>query len=239
MWEIQHVRFNEVNDKYMMVINEIKTKIASLENQKQSMQEEWNTLLLLEVEGEKHANFDTFQKKLASITNDLNIQKSLLRTAEVRKHTALIDLMPLIEQGRNEFHNDVYEEVNDGTENLKRKRCDYLLACKEVSEIKAKGNAVEKEFNDCIRKAYGYVGDGNGYSKPRRKEYPIVNLHSDYVAVDEHVAPNSQETIKALNGTLPLFVEWYALTGDLVTEREARTLLNERKKQEKEEKQNG
>ncbi len=233
MWEINLERFNEVNDKYVVVINEIKAKISTLENQKQTMQAEWNELLLLEIEGEKHANIDTFQKKLASVINELNVQTSLLKTAEGRKRTALIELMPTIESARNEYHNDVYNEVIAMSDTLKRRRCDYLLACRDVNSVKAKGNEIEGQFNDCIRKAYGYVGDTCGYSKPRRKEYPAVNLHSDHKSIDEPCAPRTQETLVALNtGKLPLFVIWYEFTGELVSEIEARKLLAERKKKE-------
>ena len=240
-WDLQYTIFFETYDKYSLVITEIKAKIAALESQKQAMQEEWNDLLLSEIEGEKHANIDTFQKKIAGVTNELDIQKSLLRTAEGRKSTTLTDLMPLMAQERNGYHNDVYNEVDGMSDNLKRKRCEFLLACAEISEVKAKGNIVEGQFDDCIRKAFGYVGDSNGYSKPRRKTYPMVNLHGTYGEVSEHLAPNTNESLQALNGKLPLFVIWYLVSGgELVTEREARRLLAERKKKEEEEdKKNG
>ncbi|TGE32860.1 hypothetical protein [Desulfosporosinus sp. Sb-LF] len=228
-FEIVSKRFANLNEQGTSTINNLQATLRALEVQLSELKVEWQRMLIREIEGEK-VNLKKCQTRMREVESEISVTKELLATAEYHNKNQLAELIFELEIARNNAHKDICNEVTTKSDNLKRKRCEFLLAAKEIGEIQARGGELERKFLNAVRLAYG--SEQHATYKPSRKVgYPIVNLYSDNEGVFSHVAPNTYEVMDALNfGKVPFFVIWYGLYKELLSENEARKRLEEIKR---------
>ena len=127
-------------------------------------------------------------------------------------------------------HDLAVKESVDEIENRKvealERRCHYLLFIRNLNEPVRAARDVHSQFLTAAHIAGVRDYDRDSISMP------TLNLTGQYGSVHEHLAPLQHEIITAYTqGKVPFFVELYGLTGEMLPEGEARTRLEQMKKE--------
>jgi hypothetical protein len=240
-FETLMAQFDEQHTEGIAKGNELSARLQALQVKSTDLRVQMDDAMQKELNGEK---VDLAKAKRAIVDNHSEIEtvQQLIKANDVRTRSRLTDLLPALEEARSQEHAKNCEEIRQKANDMKRRRCEFLLEARSIGEINGKGRDTESLFQSAIWRTFGNHPYPT-YQASRKAEYPTVNLISNFEGVDAHVAPIQHEIIEAMNlMKVPYFVLWYKLSGELIPENEARRKLDElrqREAQKKEAKSNG
>jgi prefoldin subunit 5 len=216
---------NEINEKLSNVyarIEELKQERSKKEQEKFNLKRKYDDHLIARSLGVATSITDKEAVKVRDEIEVLNKEitsiSDIIETIETFARQKLAEYMPEIEAARNEAIQEHLDALNNTIPDLRRKRAEYLLFVAELNEHKRKAQEIQYEFENICNRL--------GVPNNTRLNIPVLNLFSTHDGADKALGVLQNEVLLAYQtGSLPLWVQYYRETGELVTEDEARELL--------------
>jgi hypothetical protein len=141
---------------------------------------------------------------------------------ERRRNEKMDDYIPELMEAKNEEYTRLHAQATEKLAAFRKLKAEMLLAAVQLHEE-------HREYSQ-IRSELGRVATVIGYRLPTDfSALPTVVVVNHYQP-ETAIAPSERELEDAVGaGKLPAWVEWYGLTGAVVSEQEAHHLLREAK----------
>lgn len=217
--------FKEIKAKYDDIISTILNEKVSLETQIPQAKIDHEQAVMNQVESSTKVTKDATLKaknNIVDLKQGVADAEERLSIAKRIRNQRLKEIFPSVQQEFIEYQQSVSDEILAEADKLKELRCQFLLKAKELHDKALEARSLHNDIG-------GLANEFGGEFKTRLT-LPQLNFVSNFSGTYSHLAPLPQECTQAYGlGIVPAFVEYFALTGDLLEDNQARQKLAELK----------
>ena len=232
MFNELYAKFIEKNTVYETKLQELYKERRELEQKLVQEKEAYDRLLLREIESGKKRNQAELTKALRKGVEDVEKQiKDMDYRIELIQQTKvakLRDMLPELKKAHDLAAQQLVDEIKARKVEAMERRCQYLIFIRNINQPYSQARDIHSQLITAA-----HMAGSNEYDR-ERISMPTLNFTGQYGGVDEHLAPLQHEILEALRlGKVPYFVELYALTGELLSESEARKRIEQMRSEAK------
>lgn len=183
-----------------------------LANRLRSLNEEYAKMITDEALGRDvtEKQLSTKQAEIDRVQKELQIVEERLVAIRAAKRERLAEFLPQLEAEYREIMDKKEAEYREKLKEMRKWKADYLLNIRSLGRMRQEMYKIQEEFKFLASHAT------DKYER-FRPHVEAVNLFSDYSGKDKRNAVAEDEVIDAFNyGTVPLWVKYYELTGEIV-----------------------
>lgn len=213
--------YKDLEQKYDSKIIELRNMRISLLGQLTQAHEAFSQAIASELDPEQKGNARMTAKAkeaIEKVKGEIKDIDERLTVLEQLKQDKLTQLFPSIVKEFNQLNNESITQIEREAEALKCHKADFLLHLVKLHNM---GQDAKDMF-------YTLQGVSNQLGIPFRERcyMPTINMTFVGNGCDKAYAPTDGEISRAYGlGQVELWIQWYAKTGDIVSNEEARQLL--------------
>ena len=230
MFRELYEKFNDTNIHYQSKIEELYKERRELEQKLINEKEAYERMVLKEVESSRKRNQSDASMMMRKGVEEIEKQiKDMDYRIELIQQTKVAKLKKMLSEMKKAHDLAVKESSNEiekrKVEALER-RCQYLLFIRNLNEPYQAARDIHSQFINAA-----HIAGVSDYDR-ESISMPTLNLTGQYGQTHEHLAPLQHEILEAYRlGRVPFFVKLYALTGELLSEGEARNKIEQMRRE--------
>jgi uncharacterized protein YcbK (DUF882 family) len=220
-------KFEEIKTQFETKINDLRREIRETEQKVEEFAQDYREAMTAHALGGGKEAANALAYARGAWTHEkqkLEDAQERLAVLEQVKAQKLAEAMPnLVKENRAQI-DAIRQEYVKAAQELLKQRAEILLTLRSLWRKGQEARSIYDESAAAARIA--------GVEFRDRFEMPMLNLFGTHGTKDSWLLPLNQEASVALHtGQVPAFVEWYAISGELIGENEAAAKLAQARKE--------
>lgn len=195
-------------------IMKLEEKKAKQQDKKNKAEAEREELLLSEALTGKEPDekqLEKLRREIVACEEEIAEINGRIKLIEEKRAESLIPSIPDLKKGYSREIDKLKREADAQFEDARKILCEYLLALQKVGQARERANDIHNDFIHHAKMADSEQFSLNHWN--RGAAIPTYELFNDYAGIQIGIREGDQKA--ALNGSVPPFVLYYQLTGEV------------------------